>query len=364
MLKYRLGGIMLKKVFKILSVLTAFCMTTASLRVPQISAELTAEKKSVSQKVIEAVKNNRGKIAFVGGGLLTAAAVVLYRVYGNKCYIEEYINGLDTSDLNVSADDWFKKLGGTTENIMDYNDKKNAIKVDEKNIHQIEVDVDRLHDFVDNTWDDTTKENFKQRVGHILKFWVYKNGKDYIQGMSDYAAMVLRKFYECQNDDDYDAKEAKASYVYDKIMEVIEPNYFWWDKSNALTYPKQLIERIEKVLSVSECTQFKKICDYIENYYNNMPVGAVLLNILVSFGLRCLEVSQVIKMWDRIISDEEITPSNGFDSEKLLDMINTFNGKLIIYMFNNRGSDLCKKMLVKSYKETLFNELYNKFSKV
>lgn len=360
-------------------------MTTASLGVPQISAELTAEKKSVSQKVIEAVKNNRGKIAFVGGGLLMAAAVALYEVYGNKCYIEEYINGLDTSDLNVSADDWFKKLGGITEpyteeykkclKLMKYEERykedvsklnrgnDNGNYINEKEIEQIEKDITRLGDLVDDTWDDTTKKDFTQRVGHILKFWVYKNKKSYIQGMSDYAAMVLRKFYECQNDDDYDAKEAKASYVYDKIMEVIEPNYFWWNKSNALTYPKQLIERIEKVLPVVECTQFKKICDYIENY-NNMPAGAVLFNILVSFGLRCLEVSQVIKMWDRIIFDEEITTSSGFDSEKLLDMINTFNGKLIIFMFNNRGSNLCEKVLKKSHKETLFNELYDKFPKV
>lgn len=361
MLKYRLGGIMLKKVFKISSVLTAFCMTIASLGVPQISAELTAEKKSVSQKVIEAVKNNKGKIAFVGGGLLTAAAVAFYGVYGNKCYIEKYINGLDTSDLNVSADDWFKKLGGTTENITDYNNKKNAIKVDEKNIHQIEVDVDRLHDFVDGTWDDTTKKNFKQRVGHILKFWVYKTKKSYTQEMHDYASMVLGKFCECQNNDDYDTKEAKAYYVYDKIMEVIEPNYFGWDDKRDIKDYK-LSERMMKVLPKLESVQFKKICDYLE--LKGYCVEGVFFGTILSFGLRCLEISQVIKMWDRIIFDEEITTSRGFNSEKLRDMIDAFNGKLIIFMFNNRGNNLREKILEKSGTKTLFDHLYNDFSEV
>ena len=346
---------MLKKVFKILSVLTAFCMTTASLGVPQISAELTAEKKSVSQKVIEAVKNNRGKIAFVGGGLLTAAAVALYEVYGNNARygydIEKYINSLD---------DWFEKLGGTTENITDYNNKKNAIVIDEKNIHQINVDVDRLRHFVDDTWDDTTKENFKQRVGHILKFWVYKTKKSYTQGMHDYASMVLGKFCECQNNDDYDTKEAKAYYVYDKIMEVIEPNYFGWDDNYGIENYK-LSERMMKVLPKLESVQFKKICDYLE--LKGYCVEGVFFDTILSFGLRCLEIPQVIKMWDSIISNEEITTSCGFNSEKLRDMIDAFNGKLIIFMFNNRENDLCKKILEKSNKACLFSEFYNDFLK-
>ena len=69
-------------------------------------------------------------------------------------------------------------------------------------------------------------------------------------------------------------------------------------------------------------------------------------------------------MWDSIISNEEITTSRGFNSEKLRDMIDAFNGKLIIFMFNNRENDLCKKILVKSNKAALFSELYNDFPKL
>ena len=204
----------------------------------------------------------------------------------------------ELSKLQLSADEWFTRLGGTQKDIDGYREP-DLNKISKKAKEQIEKDVPRS-DIVPGDI------NYNQKVAlidEILKKFEIEEFPNYTQGYNCIAAVVIKKFTENdkkmgEGEQFSKEKKAKIYYVYKTIVQTVV-NYSIGkngiDDNNWSQILKRLYDRM--LLSFCKRNSVNEIdkCLFLSEFRDGVVCPAICLLFLTS-------ESQIF-LWDSIISE-------------------------------------------------------------
>lgn len=212
------------------------------------------------------------------------------------------------SKLQLSADEWFKRLGGTQKDIDGYREpdlskisemSEEAKKQIKNDFKVIEGDVPRS-----NIWKNDT--NYNQKIAlldEILKKFEVEEFQGYMQGYNFIASVVIKKFTENdkkmgEGEQFSKEKKAKIYYVFKKIVQTMV-NYSIGkngiDDNNWSQILKRLYDRM--LLSFCKGNSVNEIdkCLFLSEFRDGVVCPAICLLFLTS-------ESQIF-LWDSIISE-------------------------------------------------------------
>ena len=214
----------------------------------------------------------------------------------------------ELSKLQLSADEWFTRLGGTQKDIDGYREpdlskisemSEEAKKQIKNDFKVIEGDVPRS-----NIWKNDT--NYNQKIAlldEILKKFEIEEFQGYTQGYNFIALVVIRKFTENdkkmgEGEQFSKEKKAKIYYVFKKIVQTMV-NYSIGkngiDDNNWSQILKRLYDRM--LLSFCKGNSVNEIdkCLFLSEFRGGVVCPAICLLFLTS-------ESQIF-LWDSIISE-------------------------------------------------------------
>ena len=329
----------MKKLLKIFSVSIASLTLCASSIMPQVSAvsSNTENNKSLSQKAKDFILNHKGELGF--GTAALASTVALFKILSTENVdVERYINS--SGNLEVAADKWFERLGGTQEDIKKYNEDVLKISSQEEKLGK---DFEQIgHDVLRTFFKEKDVQKNQKMLSNILKVWQLNNvnlKRHYIQGMNDYGEFILLKF--CENHTEY--AEAKAYYVFTKTMEAVYNNYIEvaTDTNYMVTNNgKKIKGRITNCFSKKEKSDFY---DLVNLFTNQMEFGSLfLINPILMCALRLYTYEESVKIWDQIILDDKITTKKGFNLNNFQKVMDAIIGKKILDVYSTSGVNIKK----------------------
>lgn len=345
----------MKKLFKtfVVSIISlTVCVSSIMSQVSAFSPN-SANNKSLSQKAKDFILNHKGKLGL--GASALASVVVLFKILSTekvdteKVDIERYIN--NSTNLEVPADEWFKRLGGTSKDIEKYCKDKQKISSApnelQEGFSQIDSDIPRTY-FVDGSKEE---EGYRIMLSNILKVWQmnYK-GKYYTQGMSDCGKFIILKF--CKNRANY--AEAKAYYVFTKMMEMMYDNYITPALDVTSDSGKKVKDRITHDLSKKEKKDFYKLIDLFKNRINDIYSG-FLVSPFSMCALRLCTYEESVKIWDQIILDDQITTKKGFNLDNFKKVMDAIIGIKIVNVYRNSG-------VISNENDENIQKLFNQYS--
>ena len=346
-----------KKILKLISAALASVMFVNSFGT---LTRATSYDRNAKAAIASTKKDtNKSKIRWILGGCGSGAgalALVSYLLYRNTTkttyvYIESdspavHLNNelSKNQPINVTADDWFNRLGGTQKDIDDYNktlkpgytDSFNSLYHNTRSKYrQIALDTNRYsQEIAPNVRDQTN--GFKEAFTRLLVIY-YTNHTDisYTQGWGEPMYMIYRKFRlerdtngQPLGEDD----EAKVYFIYTKFMKMLAKfnNANQWD-SLAQGYH-------DKYIKISG----NGIDNIIEKYASSdedvesATISNIFLNGIFAAGFRVLGCNESIRVWDHIIMDDVfVNPSGDFNADTVLDNLN-----VIIYQHFKTPADI------------------------
>lgn len=221
------------------------------------------------------------------------------------------------SKLQLSADEWFTKLGGTKKDIDGYKEPDLG-KINKKVEEQIEKDIPRT--FVD----EFRVTNYDQKLtllsGILKKFEIEEFQGGYTQGYNVIAGLVIIKFTEGdkkmgEGEKFSKEKKAKIYYVYKTIVQTIA-NYSVGKNGIDCRNYCQILDSLYLKMLLSFCKR-NNVDEIDKNvFFNNC--GCAVTRIVF---LCCLKTESQIFLWDSIISevkDGKFDPNLAL--EKIFDM--------------------------------------------
>lgn len=280
------------------------------------------------------------------------------RVYPDKL-INQYINDPLPS---LPADMWFTRLGGNQEFINYYEDLAKKYDNDTLDIglsdddkRNIKVDLPRT--FPSNNPEDNRKlRPIIKRIIYIVcgKIYTYYH---YWQGYNDILAMVCSKFLQTlSNVDDITNNmetEAKICYVFSELLRVCHQDKKDDSALADIGTNHDLINTFEISISAKEREQLENIINLLSakpyftrdiTMYNMAKIPRLLIENLEPKTTRSTEANALytnsIKIWDRIISDDNMLDktTNKLDYKKALQTL--FNIQLSLLLERSQNTDL------------------------
>ncbi len=222
------------------------------------------------------------------------------------------------SKLQLSADEWFTKLGGTKKDIdIDKYKEPDLSKISEKVKESIEKDVPRS-----SIWENDTNYNQKiALIDEILKKFEIEEFQGYTQGYNFFASVVVRKFTEgdkqMQKWEQFSKeKKAKIYYVFKTIVQTVV-NYSIG--KNGINYGNQCqtLNSLYDRMLLSFCKR-NNVNEVNKDLFLGSGCEGVVWPIMV---LDYLKPESQIFLWDSIISeikDEKFDPNVAL--EKIFDV--------------------------------------------
>ena len=201
------------------------------------------------------------------------------------------------SKLQLSADEWFTKLGGTQKDIDGYK-KPDLGKISKDVKEQIEKDVSRSNILKNDT-------NYNQKIAlldEILKKFEIEEFQGYTQGYNFIAALVIMKFTEgdeeMQKGEDFSKeKKAKIYYVYKTIVQTVVNCSVGKNGITSENWDQKLVRLYERML-LSFCKR-NNVNEIVKSVLSDNFVG-VIIPVICS---RRLKPESQIFLWDSIISE-------------------------------------------------------------
>ncbi len=308
----------------------------------QSSTQCAVHKTSASSRKI-----TKKQALAISGGVAGAAAVVggvLYGMYRyidantfidnilehylyideSEFYADDRLNCLDrlvSEDTGVSAEEWFTRLGGTQADVDEYVTQNSSIKsqissnTDErvkKEFDQIDMDICRTN-FCDTESNYAGKSH--ELLREILKVSILKNdlnqgSKGFIQGLNDICAMVICKFLGEKSKCELET-EAKIYYVYNVLA------------NNEFLTPESCMANASDIMSESLKSKcFNKYSFYrtfVSDDKKHLYADGMMAKFWSPFGISVFgdgNHERIIKVWDRIITDDSAYTNCRFDHRK------------------------------------------------
>lgn len=220
------------------------------------------------------------------------------------------------SKLQLSADEWFTKLGGTQKDIDKYKES-DLSKISEKGKEGIEKDVERSNIVPGDI-------NYNQKIAlidEILKKFEIEEFQGYTQGYNFLASIAVRKFTEgdkqMQEGEQFSKeKKAKIYYVYKTIVQTMV-NYSIG--KNGINYGNhcQTLNSLYDRMLLSFCKR-NNVNGIDKCLFLDTNRSGIVYPIMV---LNHLKLESQIFLWDSIISeikDEKFDPNVAL--EKIFDV--------------------------------------------
>lgn len=312
------------------------CLLFANLFCATPRAELTDENiptSPTSRSMLSAIKNHpktsvAASLLAVGG--LSAAGYLIYKcaTHVPKDYLYKK---LSEPTNQVTADDWFYRLGGTQDDINSYIrlvNNYNSSQIESPFDCTITNDVDR-YPFQCVPGATEQSNDFKDIFNRILKIYYATHPKaHYTQGWDDVAYMIYHKFMVTRNTQQPLSieDEAKVCFVYNKFMNML--NYKFGDVN---TWDPYMAQHFQQPGSIR----------VTENDFQGFAIHTIFSHGVLTAGtvmfIRAGLMSKIIDMWDRIITDDKfVSPmTHDFNMDLVLDQLN----QTICSMLCERGRD-------------------------
>ena len=220
------------------------------------------------------------------------------------------------SKLQLSADEWFTKLGGTQKDIDKYKEP-DLSKISEKVKESIEKDVRRSNIVPGDI-------NYNQKIAlidEILKKFEIEEFQGYMQGYNFLASIAVRKFTEgdkqMQEGEQFSKeKKAKIYYVFKKIVQTMVNYSIGKNGINCGNHCQTLNSLYDRML-LSFCKR-NNVNEIDKCLFLDTDCSSVVWQIMV---LNHLKPESQIFLWDSIISeikDEKFDPNVAL--EKIFDV--------------------------------------------
>ena len=321
-----------KAVFAMLACFTAISFLSVNILAASIDSHISLA--SMSNKNDTGFIDKAKLAAKIAGGVASAALLIfggkkLFDYFEDRSYnYNAVINKYLKTNLNVSFDDWFKRLGGTEDDINSYLEKLNSDFVGtpdsvpnaqpdkappqtlSEEYKQIDIDIPRTLSRIKITGNGISENDETGLLNRILKFREAETMRGYWQGMPDVAALVINKFWISNERLWNDKDEAKIYYIYKTIVEAT-PGSFCIEKDDMQDYLGR----------ITDCAlQSKYLRRYSLPDIENMKPLA-LFGSYMTGGTRMCSTGCAINLWDNILSDDSIVKNGKFDESKALDKI-------------------------------------------
>ncbi len=297
---------------------------------------------------------------------------------------------------NLSANDWFTRLGGASadvqnylsrrkqekqvlENVCDWCDTGSEVELEKfgeskewfdekcKCLEDIRKDLSRTHADAEadripdvggeptDTGEDPAAEyvnlnndTYRNQVLRIIYLYYSQDSQnlptgqfDFAQGECDIFLMVYYKFLESKNcfgkalsGED----EAKVYYIFSKLMGVLAPFKRLCGRRTFSPESQQLMNKTQPEKFIKSLAKVDDKVHYF-NLYNGPDYPSAGVSMM-PYGTLCTHSSfnrkALLSLWDRIIADSDMYDgSNSLSSDKVLDLLHSVLGSSMLLCYKN-----------------------------
>ena len=294
------------------------------LTVGQASAAVQGSMYAVHKTSASSRKITKKQALAISGGVASAVAVVGGAIYLLSCFDNEDIEdmcdkaGLHNPKREVPAEEWFTRLGGTQADVNEYVSQDHDIKdkISNNTDERVKEQFDQIDkDFSRTSFNDTSDGARHELLRKILKVSILKNdlnqgSKGYSQGFDDFCAMVICKFLGEGSEYDLET-EAKIYYVYNVLA------------NNEFLTVESLMANASDIMNESLRSKCFNKYSFYRTFVRDDKEHSYACNMMIKFwtpfGTRMFfdgNDERIIKVWDRIITDDSVYENCRFDHRK------------------------------------------------